>query len=88
MKVWLSVLILLLGCSGEDKGRPTWLRGDTDARFATVEKHLRGFDATMVEVGYRYVELYWAGRDANWSYADYQIDTEGPGRSLERRSGP
>jgi len=26
----------------------------------------------MVEIGYRYQELYWAGVDSNWEYADYQ----------------
>ena len=40
-----------------------WLRGSVDDRFALVSKHLRGFDMAMVEVGYRYTELYWAGRD-------------------------
>jgi hypothetical protein len=50
-----------------------WLRGDVDERFALVSKHLRGFDMAMVEVGYRYTELYWAGRDGNWGYAEYQL---------------
>jgi hypothetical protein len=27
----------------------------------------------MVETGYRYSELYWAGRDRNWGYASYQL---------------
>jgi hypothetical protein len=27
----------------------------------------------MVETGYRYVELYWAGADGNWEYAEYQL---------------
>jgi hypothetical protein len=48
------------------------LRGDNDARFVRVAKHLRGFDMAMVETGYRYIELYWAGRDGNWPYAAYQ----------------
>ena len=26
----------------------------------------------MVEIGYRYQELYWAGVDSNWEYASYQ----------------
>jgi hypothetical protein len=50
-----------------------WLRGTVDERFALVSKHLRGFDMAMVEVGYRYTELYWAGRDRNWGYAEYQL---------------
>jgi hypothetical protein len=39
-----------------------------------VSQHLRGFDMTMVETGYRYAELYWAGADRNWGYAEYQLD--------------
>jgi hypothetical protein len=50
-----------------------WLRGDVDTRFALVAKHLRGFDMAMVEVGYRYTELYWASRDRNFDYAAYHL---------------
>ena len=28
----------------------------------------------MVETDYRYQELYWAGHDENWEYAEYQLD--------------
>lgn len=52
-----------------------WLAsGSADERFAQVSKHLRGFDMAMVETGYRYIELYWAGEDGNWEYADYQLE--------------
>lgn len=44
-----------------------------DERFERLAKHLRGFDVAMVEVGYRYGELYWAGHDRNWEYAEYQL---------------
>ena len=27
----------------------------------------------MIETGYRYQELYWAGQDQNWEYANYQL---------------
>ena len=37
-----------------------------------MARHLRGLDVAMVEIGYRYQELYWAGVDENWEYADYQ----------------
>jgi hypothetical protein len=52
----------------------SWIRGDVDQRFALVAKHLRGFDVAMVETGYRYGELYWAGQDRNWGYATYQLE--------------
>jgi hypothetical protein len=54
-------------------GSEDWLRDTVDERFALVSKHLRGFDMAMVEVGHRYTELYWAGRDRNWGYAAYQL---------------
>jgi hypothetical protein len=50
-----------------------WIRGDSHERWTTVAKHLRGLDVAMVEIGYRYGELYWAGVDSNWEYADYQV---------------
>ncbi|MGH2567046.1 MAG: hypothetical protein ACRDGA_01820 [Bacteroidota bacterium] len=50
-----------------------WLKGTVDERFHTVAKQLRGFDMAMVETSHRYAELYWAGIDRNWEYADYQL---------------
>ncbi len=39
-----------------------------------LEHHLRGLDVAMVEVGYRFNELFFAGQDGNWDYAKYQIE--------------
>jgi hypothetical protein len=54
-----------------------------------VAAHLRGFDVAMVETQYRYGELYWAGRDRNWDYADYQLRKveTAVARGVERRPG-
>jgi hypothetical protein len=54
-------------------GGPAWIRGSTDERFAQVEKHLRGLDVGMAEIGYRHTELFFAVKDRNWDYADYQL---------------
>lgn len=64
-----------------------WLQGTTDERFQQVERQLRGFDKTMVEVGYRFTELYFAGQDQNWDYAKYQLEKLGTALRLgfERR---
>lgn len=51
-----------------------WLTGDTHQKFDTIANQLGGFDQTMIEVGYRYIELYWAGEDENWEFAKYQIE--------------
>jgi hypothetical protein len=73
-----SMVFGLISCdrdgSENGKSKKDWLAvGSNDERFSKVSKHLRGFDMAMVETGYRYVELYWAGQDKNWEYAEYQI---------------
>ena len=78
---WLDVLVLgLLGTTACTRppaptasGEGGWLAGTVDEKFNTVAKQLRGFDMAMVETGYRYTELHWAGQDANWEYAEYQV---------------
>jgi hypothetical protein len=51
---------------------PAWLRGEGETRYAEIESHLRGLDVAMMEIGYRYAELFFAVQDRNWDYADYQ----------------
>ena len=51
-----------------------WLSGSDEERFDRVARQLRGFDLAMMEVGYRYTELHWAGQDRNWDYAKYQCE--------------
>jgi hypothetical protein len=94
-------LLFLAGCSrdapsgaevAQDGAPPppgaAWLLdGSSDERFVRVARHLRGFDVAMVETGYRYSELVWAGRDENWDYAAYQVEKIETtiGNGLERR---
>ncbi|MGD9930746.1 MAG: hypothetical protein AB7U05_12055 [Mangrovibacterium sp.] len=72
----IPVIATLFACSSEVENKPVgadgWLKGDETQKLETVAKHLRGFDMAMVETGYRYQELYWAGKDENWEYAAYQ----------------
>ncbi|TVQ84841.1 MAG: hypothetical protein EA393_14105 [Bacteroidetes bacterium] len=51
---------------------PEWLGETKQEIINTIEDQFQGFSRTMVEVGYRYQELYWAGIDENWEYAEYQ----------------
>lgn len=51
-----------------------WIKGTEKEQIKIIEKQFRGFDNAMVETGYRYQELYWAGQDQNWEYADYQLE--------------
>jgi hypothetical protein len=76
----LGVCFSLASCkqSSEEKsnsvGLNGWLKGTTEEKFEEVAHQLGGFSRTMVEVGYRYSELYWAGMDENWGYAEHQIE--------------
>jgi hypothetical protein len=53
---------------------PGWLSGTADEKFAQIERHLRGLDVAMAEIGYRYGELLVASRGRNWEYAQYQTE--------------
>lgn len=91
-----SIITLLLAlfiwqCAPADPstsvGRDGWLSGTTDEKFETVTNHIGGFARAMVEVQYRYMEMYWAGEDENWDYAAYQLEEmeEALEDGLERR---
>lgn len=51
-----------------------WIHADAQQALPQIERQLRGFDTTMAEVGYRFTELYFAGQDRNWPYAEYQLE--------------
>ena len=78
MKWLISITALLLLCScgnnQEQNAQGQWIKGKEQEKLETVENQFMGFDMAMVETGYRYQELYWAGQDENWEYADYQIE--------------
>jgi hypothetical protein len=69
----LSAIVFITGCNKKNKNKD-WLSSDNDSAFVQIEKHFRGFDMAMQEVGYRYNELYWAGIDENWGYAQYHLE--------------
>lgn len=88
--VSVTFLVYFSSCQQDDTepvGSQDWLTGDTRQKLETITDHLRGFDMAMVETGYRYNELYWAGYDENWEYARYQIEKIALAldRGLERR---
>jgi hypothetical protein len=58
------------GSYGEDG----WLNGSEESRWNTVADQFAGFSHTMMEVQYRYQELYWAGVDNNWDFAAYHVE--------------
>ncbi len=49
-----------------------WLGQTQQEIIDNTEEQFQGFSRTMTENAYRYQELYWAGQDQNWEYAEYQ----------------
>ena len=58
----------------ESQQNTGWLAGSYQEKFTQVERHLRGLDQAMAEIGYRYGELIVAGKERNWDYARYQAE--------------
>ena len=78
MKFYITtiLLILVIGACKEptNKAQGSWIKGTNQEKTEIIEKQFRGFDLAMKETGYRYQELYWAGKDENWEYAAYQVE--------------
>jgi putative heme-binding domain-containing protein len=51
-----------------------WLKGTPEETLAQIERHLRGLDVSMTEIGYRYDELLLAAKNRNWDYLKYQTE--------------
>ncbi len=68
--------VVIFACQTENgKSYETrWAGTELETIIDSFEDQLGGFDQTMMETNYRYNELYWAGQDENWGYAEYQLD--------------
>lgn len=72
--IWI---ITLMGCKEQKNNYPVqgkWIKGTNEEQIKIIENQFRGFDNAMIETGYRYQELYWAGQEQNWDYANYQLN--------------
>lgn len=77
--VVLLLVVLAVGCSQKQTTpKGTDISGKTDnGDKITVDqlaKIVPGAGVLMVEIGYRWWALYYAGIDGNWDLASYQID--------------
>ncbi|MFA9478145.1 hypothetical protein ACERK3_07520 [Phycisphaerales bacterium AB-hyl4] len=90
----------LVGCDGNAEAdnatdsaptgeSQTWLEGDSQSQLDQLAAQFGGFSAAMVEVGYRYNELYFAGDEANWPLAKYHVEKirDAIEKGIERRPG-
>lgn len=49
-----------------------WLKAlPPDKQIEAIDRQLRGFDMAIIEVGYRYTEMYFGAAEGNWDYALY-----------------
>lgn len=83
MKRYMPLCVLVLAaCQPAAQAPPEasvsppahWLQGSDAQRWEQTARQFRGLDQAMVEIGYRYGELAWAGKDQNWDYAAYQLE--------------
>lgn len=74
MKKILYLIPIVCFTSSCNQAQGSWICGTEQEKIEIIEKQFRGFDNTMVETGYRYQELFWAGKDRNWDYASYQLE--------------
>lgn len=73
----IAMLIVVSACETQTENKTyqgEWLAGNSQEIIAEVENQFAGFSQTMWENSYRYNELYWAGVDSNWDFAQYQMD--------------
>jgi hypothetical protein len=71
----ITILLIVVSCSQngvQNNYQTEWLGTTQQDIYYNIEEQFQGFSRTMVEVAYRYHELYWAGVDENWDYAHYQ----------------
>ena len=77
----VAITLLIGGAIGLSVGNaqvPTpprpggWLKAlPPDKQIEAIDRQLRGFDMAMIEVNYRYIEMYFAAIEGNWDYALY-----------------
>lgn len=73
-KSFLAILLVMLaGCYEKKADDLMWLSDDRDSAFIQIERHFRGFDLAMKEVGDRYSNIFSAVNDDNWGYAIYNL---------------
>lgn len=71
----LTVMAALPTNAEVPKMKAGWLSQlPPDEQIAAIDRQLRGFDAAMFEVNYRYIETYFGAIEGNWDYALYTAE--------------
>lgn len=73
-----TTLWLLLGLSFSvqaDSGENDWRKHGSDSeKLGNVVKVIPGASNIMLQMGERYKNLYWAGKQGKWLFAEYQVE--------------
>ncbi len=90
MKNLLTIccIVALYACQPpQEPVQGDWITGTEEEKLEKIEDHFQGFGKAMWEVSYRYKELYAAGKNKNWEYAEHHIEEieEAIELGLERR---
>lgn len=79
--LFTTCLLLLISCGNEQNRsvqdqsvQGEWIKGTEQEKLDIIENQFAGFSTAMVEIDHRYKELYWAGQEENWEYADHQLE--------------
>lgn len=73
----VAAAVVISACqteSAQQRFETRWAGEELEEIIASMEDQFGGFDQTMMETNYRYNELYWAGYDGNWGYAEYHLE--------------
>lgn len=71
-----ACLLMLMSCNNEQyqSVQGNWIKGTEQEKLDIIEEQFGGFGTSMVEVNYRFQELYWTGQNENWEFAEYQLE--------------
>src|SRR5690554_7910910 len=67
-------VLFLISCGENQTVQGEWIKVSKEDQMVIIEEQFVGFSQAMTEIAYRYQELYWAGQDENWEFADYQLE--------------
>ena len=84
----ITGVFLLFACQPpQESVQGDWITGTEEEKLEKIEEHFQGFGKAMWEVSYRYKELYTAGKNQNWEYAEHHVEEleEAIELGLERR---
>lgn len=71
----LAALMMMTTAVADDHKQKDWRKDGSDAeKLENVIKATPSASRIMIEMGERYQNLYWAGKQGKWEFAEYQVE--------------